>query len=177
MRQRWHYIIGSQRDGKLHVGHKRSLFFNSQWYNLSYSDITGSYIKAGAIPRPLSKPFIWQMWRLRKTAQGHSESQLVTQPRALCSKVRLRRLLVLLHLGPEELWRDPELTMVPAAEKLALGSVQIPCVRVALSFSLCVTQARHLIPLSVSSLVQKVRLISPTYLAKASWRVGHLSLS
>lgn len=73
MRQRWHYIIGSLRDGKLHVRHKRSLFFNSQWYNLSYSDITGSYIKAGAVPRPLSKPFILQMWRLRKTAQGHSE--------------------------------------------------------------------------------------------------------
>lgn len=90
MRQRWHYIIGSLRDGKLHVRHKRSLFFNSQWYNLSYSDITGSYIKAGAVPRPLSNPFILQMWRLRKNVQGHSErvSLWLTQHRLEPSALR-----------------------------------------------------------------------------------------
>lgn len=165
MRQRWHYIIGSLRDGKLHVRHKRSLFFNSQWYNLSYSDIAGSYIKAGAVPRPLSKPFILQMWRLRKTAQGHSEkaSLWLAQHRLELSALWGESEKGYLFYSTWVLKSSGETLSHhgPCCEEASFElRANTMCECCPVLCSVC-DSSKTLIPLSFDSLVHKVRLISP----------------
>ena len=64
----------------------------------------------------------------------------------------------MLHLGPGELRRDPELTVVPATEKPTLAQWKYRACELSLFLSQWETPARHLI--SLSSSVHKVRLIT-----------------